>query len=733
MTRRMQEQDLENQLRAYLQSERYTPQDVSSIARGMGIPSSQRASLRQLLRQWESEGIAMRLRQSRYALRPSHAAPMTGHVRLLPHGKMIFIPDREGQKQLLPLIETETGTIELPIRRHQTGRAMDGDKVHATIQNAAKASIRHQRRRSGARNLRLSARIDRILERKRKEWIGIYRKGGRYGYLEGDGRNCPEKAHLTAPPPPEWEEGMVALVTPESYAVGKMEATGRPSALLGRAEDPETVTSILIHKHNLPVQFPAEALQEAAGLPEGIAEEEEAKREDWRARTIVTIDPTDARDYDDAISLQRQGGGWELAVHIADVSHYVRPGSALDREAQKRGNSTYLPDRVIPMLPPRLSDDLCSLRQGHDRLTFMCLMRLNPEGDILRSDFRKAVIRSSKRLDYATTLAILEKKESSGNTEIDGMLQQGHILATLLRQKRMERGALDLETPEIRVLTDDRGRPTGIESERSDIAHQMIEEFMLLANEQAAIRLKKSHHPAIYRIHEEPEAAKLQEFSQLAAAYGIPAGSLSSRDELKSVMNRIKESPDEMILTTALLKAMMRARYCPQALGHFGLAKNDYTHFTSPIRRYADLLVHRILSCTEGKEKHPLPTAAQMEEAADHLSETERTSAAAEQEARKQSLLYYLEQQTTEKRPQIWEAIVTDTWTQGLFIEIPLLQLRGLVPADGLASSGNWFYERHASRWATFDGRSLQAGSKLNVIPKRVDRAGGMVDFSPAS
>ena len=462
-----------------------------------------------------------------------------------------------------------------------------------------------------------------------------------------------------------------------------------------------------------------------------IAPEEYQQRDDWRERCVITIDPATARDYDDAICVTRKGNNWELAVHIADVSHYVRPGSALDEEARERGNSTYLPDRVLPMLPPRLCDGICSLREGEDRLTRLCLMQINRQGKVFKAEFRDAVICSRRRLSYPQALEVLQGKGSTGDAEVDAMILEAGRLAELLRRKRFEAGALRLDMPEMRLITDERGAPVDVEVETSDEAHQLIEEFMLVANESVAHALNAHSLPAIYRVHEAPDPAKLSELAQELKAYGIKAGSLATREELNAVMDKIEGHPDEQILKVQLLRAMMRARYSPDALGHYGLAKGDYCHFTSPIRRYADLVVHRAFARLSGSHSAPLPSPGALATIADHISETERNSAAAESEAQQSMMSRFLELQCESPNPRVWDAVVLTCWPQGMAVEVPLLKVKGFVSGADLPHDTSWSFERHAERWTSTDARCLYPGARLRVIPTRVDQATGFADFTP--
>ncbi len=730
--------NLQQRLYDYLSNPGYRPQDVSAIARGMEVPSSERQALRALLREGEADGSLLRLRQSRYVLRAAAGAddaPLNGRITQLPGGKLLFTPDAAAQEKLRPRFP-ESPRLEFPVRSFRSLGAMDGDRVRVSLKLAPAPGFRRRSRdkRPAPADLQPEVRVEEILERRRGHWVGIYRAIGRHGMMLGDGRSSPERVRLLESPPPGLLAGMNIVVEPQDYPRGNMEATGRVLQVLGWPEDAGVGVTTLIHKYGLSDNFPPEVLAETLAFPPELDAATLAEREDWREHCVITIDPATARDFDDAVAVRPlPSGGWELAVHIADVSHYVCPGSALDREAEHRGNSTYLPDRVLPMLPPRLCDELCSLREGEDRLTCLCLMEINTQGKIYKTHFARAVIRSRRRLDYATALAVLEERAQTGDAEVDAMLKTAHKLATLLRRKRFEQGALELDMPELRVLVDDKGRPCGIESEASDISHQLIEEFMLAANESVARALREHVLPAIYRIHEEPDPAKLHEFALTVKSYGIPCGTLSSREELCRVMEAIRGQQDEETLKFALLRSMMRARYSPRPLGHYGLAKGDYCHFTSPIRRYADLVVHRSFARLCASRHTPLPRASQLETIAEHISDTERNSAQAEQEAQRLLLAEYMQQQSESDSPREWQAVISACWSQGLAIELPELRMKGFISGADLPSAdgSRWFHERHANRWSSTNGRRLLPGNGLRVIPLRVDSDSGFVDCRP--
>lgn len=726
-------ESLEERLSAYLEQLDYEPQDQSALARGLELASMERPALRALLRSWEREGKLLRLKNARYTLRKTGGGkPVTGRVRQLPNGKMVFVPSPESEPSLRTLTGRE-GRLEFFVLPSRTLGALDGDRVEAEVRlHLPKRWKKSRRGRPSLEETAPDVRVVNVLERRRNTWVGVYRPGGRYGWLTGDGRTAPETIELAAEPPGNLLAGQLAVAEIVEYPRGRVPAKGRIVETLGWPEDDGVDMLGIIRKYGLRDTFPETVIAESEAFPAEISASERAGREDWTGRCIVTIDPASARDFDDAVGVYPlPGGGWELVVHIADVSHYVRPGSELDTEARLRGNSTYLPDRVLPMLPPRLCDRLCSLRENEEHLTRMCCMRVNAEGLVTEARFAATIIRSARRLSYEEAADVMLHGGTSGLADVDALLAEALKLARLMRRRRFAAGALDLEFPEVRVLVDEHGKTTGVESERLDESHTVIEEFMLAANECVARVLREKQQPALYRVHEDPDPSKLAELAAQVRQYGLPAADLNRREDLLRVLSLIKGHSDELLLKRMLLRSMMRARYDAKPLGHYGLAKQDYCHFTSPIRRYADLIVHRALTRlvpAAGGRPPRLPDAAAMNDLAEHISETERTSAQAEQEATSMKLFEWLAEQCTEEHPQEWDAVVTDARTIGLFVELPDLQIRGLIPASTLPGK-TWRFESFVPRWSSSSGKRLAAGSRLRVVPVRVDRENRWLDL----
>ena len=724
---------LKDRLIRHMEDGRYEPQSKSELARALNVDSRQKLDFRALVDQMEEEGKLVRLQKGRYALKRERRNLVHGMIRILRSGKILFLP-RKGDPAAAALGWDTEAIPELELKPNRLGTALDGDRVAVRVERKAARGRRNIRRdRFSSPDAGMKARVEEVTERARSRWLGVFRTGkNKPGRVLGDGVSSPSSIELAEKPAMEVLPGQLVSVEPVTCGEEKKAPRGKIVEVLGYPDEPHVDMEAVIRKYGLSAEFPASVLRELETLPQNPSPGELARRENWTDRTVITIDPASARDFDDAISITATPSGWTLAVHIADVSHFVRPGGALDGEALRRGNSTYLPDRVLPMLPPRLSDDLCSLRPDVVRLTKVCEMKFDQKGKMLRARFADAFIRSKARLTYQEAFAMLKGNDKG---EVPSTVREAWNLASILRRNRYAKGALDLDFPEVRAVMDKDGRVTGIITEEYDESHQLIEECMLAANEAVALALKNGNRPTIYRVHEEPDSSKLFEFGQLCKLYGYPVHDIGQRQYLNELMKSIKGSPDEQLLKLALLKSLMRARYDTEPLGHYGLATPNYCHFTSPIRRYADLVVHRSLNpllANPPKGAKGAGSAGRLEEDAEHISETERISASAEKDANRMKLFEWLEGQCYTEHPEVHEALVTETRHFGVLLEIPRLQIKGLVEPDKLPG-GRWVYEAFASRWKNDHGSVLCAGLRVPVIPVKVDREQQWADFAIVS
>ncbi|MEM7013460.1 MAG: VacB/RNase II family 3'-5' exoribonuclease, partial [Verrucomicrobiota bacterium] len=618
----------------------------SEIARALEVPPKERSTMREAVKALEADGKLQRFKKSKYGLprepKQSNQQLISGTIRFADpkRGRNAFLELDERSRKLL----MKRGDYErLFVPARFTSTALPGDRVTAAYYEAPTPKW-HKYIKGNKRKMirpgenRLEARLTSVDVRARKRFVGTLRiDRGRFAHVEPDDATIPKNFDIRMHELPDGaKDEHRVLVEMLEWKSPFDPPSGRVVKILGNAGDAGVDILAIIHRYELPLEFPNAVLQAAEGVNETIDEAEIATREDWREELVYTIDPVDARDFDDAICVKRRDdGGWELAVFIADVAHYVKPGSALDVEAKRRGNSVYLVDRVIPMLPEKLSNGICSLNPDVERLTHAVVMEFDADGGRQKSRFTKAVIRSKRRLTYEEAFEILEAPRQKDDDVANG-IHDAWELASQLRTRRFDNGSLDLDFPEVRVVLDENGKPVDLQLLTHDISHQLIEECMLAANEAVAEFIKNRGAPSVYRIHEDPDLDKLFEFRELARAYNYKVGDLTLRSEIQQLLRSIKGKTEEHTLKVGLLKSLKRAAYSENPLGHYGLAKVNYTHFTSPIRRYADLVVHRVLErlATRTDQKLQTPGLAELGDVSEHLSKTERTAANAENESK---------------------------------------------------------------------------------------------------
>ena len=701
-----QKTDLRAEILRLIRDPKYRPLDKIEIANALGYGAAQRNEVRRTLRDLEKEGEIARIRKNRY-VQPDTADLVTGTLSVHEAGYSFLTNEKQGQADLF-------------IAAENTGTAMHGDRVVARIIRGAEFSR--------ARTPRAEGRVIRILTRANETIVGTLQQTRNFFYVVPDD---PRLVHNIYVQPSrvnhhEPRRGDKVVVRLEAWESRHVNPEGKIIEWLGPRTAPGVDILSIIRKYHLPLEFPKAILEEASAISETVTLID--GREDLRQQFIVTIDPDDARDFDDAIQVEEIKSGWQLGVHIADVSAYVRPGSALDREAQRRGNSVYLPDRVIPMLPERLSNGVCSLNPHVDRLTHSVFLQFDRNGRVRQTRFARTVIRSAHRLTYKQAFAILK---SSARDELSERLHTAWKLAALLRRKRFEHGSLDLDMPEVKVVVDKKGKPIRFERVENDESHQLIEEFMLAANEAVARELKNRGIPTIYRVHENPEAERLGELREFVLAHGIRVGDLTHRGEVQKLLAAIRGTAEEHPLKIALLKSLKRARYATMPLGHYGLAKVNYAHFTSPIRRYADLEVHRALADRDISRRSSR-ASSQLSAIADHISDTERNAAEAEIDAVKMKKLEFFELQLQARDPQVFDAVVIDVRNYGILVELPEILLTGLIHVSTLADD---FYVFSPSQ-RRFVGRQRRrrfaVGDKLRVHVARVDQFKRQIDFAIA-
>jgi ribonuclease R len=674
-----------------LNQSQYQPLEEAALERKLKVPAHEAGAFRDFLAEQERVGGAMR-DQRRRIVSPKSLGYSAGHLQMNERGFGF-------------LVSSDPAEPDFYIAGEDTAHALHGDLVLARLKPS--------------RDRRLRGEVVRLLQRKRRHLVGVLCKAPEFYYVRPDETRIPYDIRVTAPAEAA-ALGQKVVIELGDWSSRGATPTGKIVEVLGAPDAPGVDLLSIVRKYDLPTSFPEAVEQQAADIPARIAPAEIARREDFRQLFTFTIDPDDAKDFDDALSYRVLDGGlFEVYVHIADVSHYVTPGSALDVEARGRGNSVYLVDRVIPMLPEKLSNGLCSLQPNLDRLVKTAVVTLDPRGEITKFRFAEGIIHSQKRFTYQGAFALLQEPPT---TDLGRDVHTLNAMAQTLRKRRFARGALDLEMGEIKVRLDENGTPVRLEKMENDLSHQLIEEFMLLANEVVALELKQRGRPGLYRIHENPDPTRLQEFGVQAKAMGFPCGDLTKKGEIQKLLEKSRGKAGEEAIKIGLLKSLKRAVYSPKPLGHFGLSKINYTHFTSPIRRYSDLVVHRILFGNDraGTSYDELARLAL------HLSTTERTASEAEQESVKLKKLEYFAAQARSRERAVFSALVLEVREKGMLVQLPEFQVQGLVPIG----SGDFVF--NAQRLELFDRRgktTLRAGQTVSVEVAAVDLARNQIDF----
>ena len=607
----------------------------------------------------------------------------------------------------------------------------------ARVNREGFVDARERRYRGPGAGQRREGRVIRILKRANETIVGTLQKSKQFHYVVADDPRFIHNVYVHLGQtvlPKQPDIGDKVIVRLEPWEMRHVNPEGKIIEVLGPASKAGIDMLSIIRKYHLPEEFPRTVMQAAEQIPEEVDALEAGRREDLRHDFIVTIDPDDARDFDDAVRVEDlPGGGYRLGVHIADVSHYVPPGGALDREAFERGNSVYLADRVIPMLPERLSNGVCSLKPRVDRLTYSVFIDFAGGGRIRHVRFARTVIRSAARLTYREAFSLLQGPADA--SPLARELHRAWKLASLLRVNRFKNGSLDLDMPEVKVHLDKDGRPVRLERIENDISHQLIEEFMLAANEVVARELKNRQLPAIYRVHEDPDTDRLLEFRDFVKSYDYRVGDLTHRPEMQKLLYAVRGKPEEEAVKLGLLKSLKRAVYDVSPLGHYGLAKVNYTHFTSPIRRYADLVVHRALALLAGDEKRTRLATAELGAVAAHISSTERVAADAERESVKLKKLEYFQNLLHERQTDdgdertTFPAVIVDVRNYGLLVELPEFVLTGLVHVSAL-DDDFYTFDNVRLRFVGKRRRKVyQIGDHLEVEVADVDTFKRQVDF----
>ncbi|HMG32587.1 MAG TPA: ribonuclease R [Blastocatellia bacterium] len=708
--------------------------DLAEIARSAGV----NPSLEPTLKEYLSEFARVRLIQSRgnRYWRVKTTNLVIGTLSGTKSGHAFVVPDDP--------VKREQG--DLHINRRRMGAALHGDRVIARVVG---------RTRRG-----LAGKIEAVLWSTHRTVVGRLFRAGPQCFVSPMDERFLHEINVTPANRGYAEDGDIVVVEITVPADAGRSPWGRVVEVLGTYDTPGIDLQVIIRQHNLPLEFPDDVLQEGNAIEDHVDAVQLEGRIDLRNEITVTIDGETARDFDDAVSLKTlPNGRLQLGVHIADVGYYVSEGSRLDEEAFRRGTSVYFPEHAIPMLPERLSNGICSLNPRVDRLTMSVLAELDLTGRIVDYRLAPTVIRSNERMTYTAVNEILQNPqgpESEQYSQVKDMLVEMHKLALVLIERREKRGAIDFNLPEAELLFNDEGQIGGIVRSERNIAHRLIEEFMLLANETVATHLDSLGVPLLYRIHEEPNILKVEEFAEIAASFGHKFsmhGPVPQRG-FQHLAKQIAGTPQERMLSYLMLRSMQRARYTPRNEGHFGLAMTTYTHFTSPIRRYPDLVVHRILrevleqsdSVTElgidpGKkqalnrisaallsEERETQLRRTLEFIGEHSSERERDADEAERELMDWRRAEFMAGQVGQR----FGGVISSVHEYGFFVELIDVFVEGLVHVATLTDDLYLYEERKHRLVGQRSGKVFRLGDVVEVLVDRVDRARHKVDFSVA-
>ena len=684
----------------------YVPMKEKELAAFMQVSREDRDSFRDVLLSLLSEGKIQVTKQGKY-VKPDANQPVG-----------TFISNAKG----FGFVEIEGREEDLYIPEDKTGGAFHLDKVQVTLL-------------PGQRGRRQEAVVVKILERGMKQIVGTYDHAGNFGFVIPDNGKIGTDIFV----PKERSKGAVTghkvVVEITSYGDDRHKPEGKVVEILGHVNDPGVDIMSIVRAYDLPVEFGEKVMNQAGRVPEEVLESDKVGRMDLRDLQMVTIDGEDAKDLDDAVSLYQDDAGlYHLGVHIADVTNYVQENSALDWEALKRGTSVYLVDRVIPMLPHKLSNGICSLNQGVDRLALSCLMTINGKGEVTDYQIAETVICVDRRMSYTSVKKILEDQDEAeiqAHEKLIPMFELMEELAAILRKKRHKRGSIDFDFAESKIILDENGHPIDIKPYERNVATKIIEDFMLIANETVAQHFFWMELPFVYRTHEKPDPEKIMKLSAFIHNFGHYiklTGEEVHPKELQKLLDKIADTEEETLISRLTLRSMKQAKYTVDCTGHFGLACRYYCHFTSPIRRYPDLQIHRIIKeqlrgrLKENRIEH---YEKKLPEVASHSSKMERRAEEAERETDKLKKAEYME----ERIGEIYEGVVSGITQWGIYVELPNT-VEGLIHVSTLPGDYFYYNESTYEMVGQDTGKTYKLGERITIQVKSVDRFTRTVDFT---
>ncbi|WP_404454148.1 ribonuclease R [Virgibacillus necropolis] len=697
-------------LQGYFKENNTKPLAVEELKEALDINDSEDFKiLIKSLNELEEKGELVRTRKNRFGL-PEKMNLIKGRVQMHAKGFAFLIPEDEEQ-------------TDVYIHHSDLASAMNNDTVLVRLEKKDDAGNRPE------------GTVIRILERAVHQVVGTFEDNRSFGFVIADDKRIPNDIFVPKSATKGAVSGHKVIANITKYPEGRKSAEGEIIQILGHKNDPGIDIISIIYKHGITIDFPDEVLDQAENTPETINEDEIKNRKDLRDEVTVTIDGADAKDLDDAVSVKKlDNGNYQLGVYIADVSYYMGENTPMDKEAFERGTSVYLVDRVIPMIPHRLSNGICSLNPQVDRLTLGCQMEINESGEVVNHSIFQSVIKTNERMTYSDVNKILVDKDEEVRERYDAlvpMFEGMEKLASILRHKRAKRGAIDFDFKEAKVLVDDAGKAVDVVIRERGVAERLIEEFMLAANETVAEHFHWMDVPFIHRIHEDPNESKLQHFFEFIGGLGYKVKGTANEihpQALQKIIEDVKDKPEEMIISKLMLRSMQQAKYDPNSIGHFGLATDFYTHFTSPIRRYPDLIVHRLIRTYLIDKKMDNKTIQKwkesMPEIARHTSGKERTAVDAERETDDLKKAEFME----DKIGEVFKGVISSVTNFGLFVELENT-VEGLVHVSQLTDDYYHYDQRNYAMIGERTGNIYRIGDAVEVRVIAVNIDERVVDF----
>ncbi|MEY8001161.1 ribonuclease R [Clostridium sp. Mt-5] len=690
----------------FMKEQAYKPMTIKELGKVFSIRKNEIKDFKKVMDQLEKEGLIIKTRTNRYGI-PDKMGLVTGKFQGHQKGYGFVIPDNEG--------------MDVFVSSSSLNGAMNGDKVVVKVTKEEN------------RGKKCEGEIIRVLERANKTIIGTFENSKNFGFVVPEEKRIDQDIFIPKECKKDAETGDIVIVQITKWSDNRRNPEGKIVDILGKRGEKGIDILTIIKKNNLPEEFPPKVLTYAENISEEIPKREYKRRVDLRDVLTVTIDGEDAKDLDDAVSLRKlENGNYYLGVHIADVSHYVTEKCPLDKEALKRGNSVYLIDRVIPMLPKKLSNGICSLNPNTDRLTLSCLMEIDKDGRVLKHDIVESIIKTNERMTYTDVTKILRDEDPETIKRYDYLVDTFKLmekLCKILNRKRKIRGAIDFDFQECKIILNSLGVPIKIEPYERGISNRIIEEFMLVCNETIAEHMFWTNTPFVYRIHEDPDEEKLMRFNEFVhnLGYTIRWGQEVHPKVLQDIIEKVKGKKEETVVSTLLLRSMKQARYSPECVGHFGLAAKYYCHFTSPIRRYPDLIIHRIIKkFINGQldESGIKRLAKEVDYASRQSSDMERLAQDAEREVDDLKKAEYMSKRIGEE----FNGIVSSVTNFGMFVELSNT-IEGLVHMSTLEDDYYIYDEKHLSLMGEKTRNIYKLGDEVRIRVLKVDMSAHEIYF----